>query len=147
VSGTLFEAMRRGLTNDRAMTAPDAADPRLLGRTYAIPFDTVWHAALTLADGGLRHWSVASADDEDGVIEAAVNGRIQRFHSAVTIRVSLDRDAQTRVDAVSAAIAGKADLGTNARRLDRFFRSLDRDLEKAHGRPISGTRLDPAPWK
>lgn len=147
MSETLFGAVRRGLTRNTAYTAPDSGDARLGGRTYAVPFDTVWEAAIALAGGGLRGWSVLGADDEEGVIEGAVHGRLQRFNSAVTIRISLDRDAQTRVDAVSATVSGKADLGTNARRLGRFFRSLDREVENASGRPIASARVDPAPWK
>jgi hypothetical protein len=147
VSEHLFGAVRRGLTKNTAYTAADSGDRRLRGRTYAIPFDTVWQAALGLVDGGLRGWSVLAADDKEGVIEGAIHGRIRRFNSAVTIRVSLDRDAQTRVDGLAAAVTGQADLGTNARRLARFFRSLDRAIESASGRPIGNALIEPASWK
>jgi hypothetical protein len=140
-------SLRRRLASDRAYTAPDAANPRLRGRTYAIPFEAVWQASLDLMKGGLRGWNVLEADDEEGVMEGAVQGWFQRFDSGVTVRISLDRDAQTRVDAVSATIAGRADMGTNARRLTRFFRALDQSLEQARGRPISSAQIEPAPWK
>jgi hypothetical protein len=146
VSRELFGSVRRGLTRNTAYTAPDAGDRRLRGRTYTIPFDTVWKAALELMAGGLSGWSVVAADDQEGVIEGEISGRPQRFHSAITVRVSLDRDAQTRVDGVAASVTGQADLGTNARRLGRFFRSLDRSLESAYGLPITSARVEPAPW-
>ena len=44
----------RGLTQNRAETSPTAEDRRLRGRTYAIPFETVWSAALALAGPGPR---------------------------------------------------------------------------------------------
>jgi hypothetical protein len=147
VSDNLFGAVRRGLTRNTAFTAADSRDRRLRGRTYAVPFDTVWRAALGLVDGGLRGWSVLGADDEEGVIEGAIHGRLRRFNSAVTIRISLDRDAQTRVDGLAASVTGQADLGTNARRLGRFFRSLDQSIESASGRPIGSALVEPASWK
>jgi hypothetical protein len=137
----------RALTGHRAYTAPDSGDARLRGRTYAVPFDTVWRAALGLVDGGLRGWSLTAADDEQGKIEGSVRGWFQRFHSDVVISISLDRDAQTRVDAVSESVTKQADVGTNARRLVRFFRSLDRAIEGSSNLPISSARVQPAPWK
>jgi uncharacterized protein (DUF1499 family) len=46
----------------------------------------------------------------------------------VEVRILLDADAQTRVDARSVSRVEKADLGANARRLVRFFDGLDRAL-------------------
>jgi hypothetical protein len=143
----LLEALRRGLTEDGASTEPGARDERLRGRTYAIPFDVVWRAAVALVDGGLRGWSLVGADDQDGYIEGMIRGRFRRFDSAVLIRIRLDRDAQTRVDAGSAIPGGRPDLGVGAHRLGRFFRALDHALEAEHGWSLSRARLEPAPWK
>jgi hypothetical protein len=135
----MFETIRTGLTRNRAVTAPDSDDARLTGRTYAIPFEAVWQASLRLADGGLRGWSVLDADDRDGLIRAAITGPIERLRSDVRVHISLDPDAQTRVDASADSPAVRGDLGVNARRLGRFFRRLDRHLDA--NRP--GARLDP----
>lgn len=130
----LLSSVRRGLSRNMAVTAPTADDPRLRGRTYAIPFEAVWQASLKLVDGGLRGWRLLEEDDREGVIRGVVRRRLERFESAVTLRVSLDQDAQTRVDALSASRVGRADLGVNARRLGRFFRALDEALDAERSR-------------
>ena len=127
-----------GLTRNVAFTAPAAEDERLRGRTYAIPFEDVWQASLQLMDGGLKRWELLEDDDREGIIRGLAHGRLARFTSAVTIRISLDRDAQTRVDALSASRVGRMDLGVNTRRLHRFFRSLDQAMVEARGRRTVG---------
>ena len=117
--------MLRGLTVSYAETAQAHRDVRLRGRTYAIPFEDVWNAAHALAAGGLPRWRIAAADDEEGVIRAEALTMVRRKCDDVVIRVSLDENAQTRVDARSAAREGRGDWGRNARRLNRFFRALD----------------------
>ena len=112
----------------RAGTRHDAADPGLRGRTYAIPFDRVWTAAIVLAGGKLRGWRIVFADDHNGVITAEYHSLLLRSAADVEIRIGLDEDAQTRVDATSASRRGGPDLGANARRLRRFLRALDRRL-------------------
>jgi uncharacterized protein (DUF1499 family) len=114
----------RAFTRTGAETSPESDDPRLLGRTYAVPFETVWQAALRLA-GGLPGWRIRSSDDLAGIINAEAKSRIRRRVSDVKIRISLDPNAQTRIDARSASREGRADLGANARRLHSFFRGLD----------------------
>lgn len=120
--------MWRALTTSVAATQSGHEDPRLQGRTYAIPFEDVWSAARMLASGGLRGWRLVSADDDEGVIEAAATTLLLRRTDDVVIRVLLDEDAQTRVDARSAARKGFGDGGRNARRLHRFFRALDQTV-------------------
>jgi hypothetical protein len=120
-------AVLRGLTRNRAETAEDAPDRRLRGRTYAIPFDQVWTAALLLARKR-RGWTVLRADDIEGAIQAEARTAL-RFTHDVQIRVGLDGDGQTRVDLVSASRVGHADLGKNARRIGWYLRALDRELE------------------
>ena len=137
----LSSALARGFTRSLAFTTPSAEDPRLRGRTYAIPFEDVWQECLRLVDGGLRGWELREADDEEGVIRGAVRGLTARFASTLTVRVTLDADAQTRVDALAAARSGRYDLGTNVRRLNKFFRALDQGLEESRGRAIEPVRL------
>jgi hypothetical protein len=138
----------RALSRNVAETAPDADDPRLRTRTYAIPFDDVWRAALAMADGGLRGWRVIAADDQDGSIVAEAVTPVFRFVDDVRIRIVLDDNAQTCVDLHSASRVGRADLGANARRIARFLGRLDARLQALPPRPLPGpgpsARSDPA---
>lgn len=109
------------------MTRPDHPDPRLRGRAYAVPFSTVWKAALETAERRPR-WTVTDSDPRAGEIVAESRTLLWRFVDDVRIRVSLDPDGDTRVDVESASRKGSADLGTNARRIARFLHALDRHL-------------------
>lgn len=124
----ILERIRRAMKGNREETRPDHADPRLRGRTYAIPYDRVWREALRLAVTR-RTWEIRRADDREGVIEAAARTPVFRFTDDVEIRIGLDENAQTRVDVRSASRRGSSDLGTNARRIARFFKHLDKRLE------------------
>ena len=112
-----------------AATSPGSPDPLLRGRTYAIPFEEVWRAATELADGGIPGWSLVRSDDAEGIIEAEVTARILPLLGDVEVRVSLDADAQTRVDVYSSSRAGKMDLGAHRRRIGRFLVRLDESLD------------------
>ena len=120
-------AIWRGLTHNRAFTDDDAPDPRLRAREYAVPFAAVWDAALRIA-GSTRGWTVTASDPRAGEIVAEATTRLWKFTDDVWIRMSLDEDGQTRVDLASASRKGSADLGTNARRIARFLRTLDARL-------------------
>jgi hypothetical protein len=122
---------RRGF----AATAPDSPDPELRGRVYAVPFEVVWQAALNLARGGLPRWSIESADDHEGIIEAYARGRFGAEHGII-IRIGLDADAQTTV-AVSVLCRTGRDLGRARRRLRRFLRALD-ELARTASRRTAG---------
>jgi hypothetical protein len=142
VSSGLVGGILRGLTQNVAYTSPSAEDPRLRGRTYAVPFEDVWQAATRLVGGGLKRWELLEADDQEGVIRGTAHGITERFTSGITVRITLDPDAQTRVDAMSASRTGRAGLGVNGRRLSRFFTRLDRAVSEARDRPIEVLRLD-----
>lgn len=117
-----------GLRRNHAATAQDHWDPRLRGRTYAVPFEQVWQTALALANGGLRRWNVIDSDDTEGVINAESRTFVWRFVDDVRIRISLDEDAQTRVDVESRSRKGRSDFGKNARRVAHYLRALDRKV-------------------
>ncbi|HWK89226.1 MAG TPA: DUF1499 domain-containing protein [Longimicrobium sp.] len=123
----------RALTRHRAETAPDAADPRLRGRAYPVPYAAVWDAVLHTA-ATRRGWTVLVADPRAGTVTAEARTRVWRFVDDVVLRVTLDGDGQTRVDATSASRRGGGDLGTNARRIARFLHALDRRLTR--GAPV-----------
>lgn len=136
----LTRRLHRAISANTAATAPDDPDPRLRGRTYPIPFDQVWQAALELTKGGLRGWRLLEADDYEGEIHAEAQSMMMRRVDDVRIHIYLDADAQTRVDMASKSRSGVADLGTNARRIARFFRMLDRNLQKKRTQPTAGRK-------
>lgn len=109
-----------------AETRPTAEDPRLSGRTYHIPFATVWDSILAMIKAR-RRWRLIYADEASGIIKAEAS-RLLRTVDDVRLRVSLDDNALTRVDMRSVSRTGRADLGVNTRRIGRFFRELDRKL-------------------
>lgn len=115
------------LTRNRAFTDPEADDPRLRGRSYGVPFARVWEAAHQIAQR-TRGWTIVSSDPRTGEIVAEARTRLWKFTDDVWVRLSLDEDGQTRVDMASASRKGSADLGTNARRIARFLRTLDARL-------------------
>jgi len=119
-------SLLRALTANRAWTDPESPDPRLRGRTYAVPFAAVWRAVLAEAEA--RRWTVLETDPAAGEVHAEARTRLWKFTDDVWVRLSLDEDAQTRLDMVSASRVGRADLGTNARRIARFLRGVDRRL-------------------
>ncbi len=112
----------------RAVTDASAADPGLRGRTLPIPFERVWQAALALLHSRSR-WTITHEDDVEGVIRAEVVTPL-RARDDFTLRVGLDADAQTRVDAISSSRRRRPDLGRNARRVRRFLRALDKALAR-----------------
>jgi hypothetical protein len=136
-------------TRNGAHTARDATDPRLRGRTYAIPFERVWTTALRLANGGTRGWTVVDADDQEGMIRVEARTRFLRSTYFVEVRISLDSDGQTRVDAGLAFHGPRADRHVaarrraNARRLAELFQRLDKALRtpprtrRGAGRPLA----------
>lgn len=130
----------RALTRNTAETDPRAPDPRLRGRTYAIPFEKVWRAALELADGGLPRWRVVASDDEEGTIHAESPTLVFRFVDDVHVHVRLDENGQTRVDLRSASRVGKGDLGRNPRTIGRFLDRLDQALDAGPGQILDATR-------
>ena len=119
-------------------TDPRATDERLVGRTYAIPFDRVWKAARALAEGGLRGWELVRGDDREGVMDARSFTFPRRRVDDVRITVRLDENAQTRVDLRCRRAAARSAPRRHARVIGRFFRSLDRRLNAG-----PGERLDP----
>ena len=119
----MSEAGRRGI----ARTAPASGDARLRGLTCAVPFEDVWQSARRLADGGIRGWSLEHADDQEGIIRAGTRSLRGAEHD-VEVRISLDANAQTRVDAVATARKPGTDFGAARRRVITFFTALDKRL-------------------
>ena len=125
--------LARALTKYRAETDPWSEDPRLIGRTYAIPFEEVWRACMKfVAERG--RWSLLQADDLAGFIRVRCTTLVFRFEDNLEIRVGLDENALTRVDVRAGSKRSRTDLGMNARRVGRFFKNLDGLLGAGHGK-------------
>lgn len=139
-----MKGILRGLTENQAATDPNAVDPRLRGRTYAIPFQDVWQAAITLCGGGLRGWSIGGADDRSGVIDVVTRTGIFGHEGDVRVEIGLDENAQTRVDVRAVSRAERGDLGRTRRAIDRFLRNLDRRLDARPDQILDPTR--PPAW-
>ena len=131
----------RPVTPRAAETDPHHADPRLRGRTYAIPFDAVWSAAVDLAGGVLRGWRIVEADDQDGVNLAEAVTLVFRWVDDVRVDVALDENAQTRVDVRATPRGGSIDLERKRRIIRRFLRKLDRRLGATAAQILDPTRV------
>ncbi len=128
-----------------AATDPRSSDPKLRGRTYAIPFEKVWTRALHLAGGGIPRWHVLRADDRPGVILAVSKSALRRHPSDVRITVGLDANGQTRVDLRARTRDGKGGLRRNVRCIDTFLRHLDLQLEARQGLILDDA--NPSHWR
>ncbi|MGD8866762.1 MAG: DUF1499 domain-containing protein [Gemmatimonadales bacterium] len=122
-----FRKIWKSLTENTAQTSEQAEDPRLRGRTYLVPFATVWDQITAIIESRSR-WRLVSADEGAGLIHAEAKTLVLRLVDDVRFKVKLDQNALTRVDMWSASRVGKGDLGVNARRIRRFYRRLDREL-------------------
>lgn len=131
----------KGLTENQAATDPRSEDVRLVGRTYAIPFDDVWRASVDLCSGGLRGWSILSSDDQRGIIEAVSKAPVIGLEDDVRVEIQLDHNAQTRVDLWSASQRNRANLGRNRRVIGKFLRRLDRSLGAKPGQILDPTNM------
>jgi hypothetical protein len=118
----------RALVGSDVRTDQGSPDPSLRGRTYAISFERVWAVALAVADGGLRGWKVVRSDDVRGLLEAEAQSSITKRISDVRIKVGLDSNGQTRVDAQASERKSAVELGGNRRRVKRFMAALDQQL-------------------
>ena len=137
------DRLKRALLSATARTSQNAVDPRLTGRTYAIPFSHVWNAALDLVRGELPRWHARWWDEEAGVIQALSRGRFSRRASDVVIRIRLDAQAQTRVDLRSASRSKRVgDLGGNTRIIGVFTYALDKKLAAPPAPPAPASERD-----
>lgn len=127
ITAMVFEKIWKALTGNTARTSENADDPRLRGRTYMVPFATVWDEIIKMIETHPR-WKLVRADEGSGRIHAEARTLVFRFVDDVRFKIRLDENALTRVDMWSSSRVGSWDLGTNARRIGQFTRRLDRRL-------------------
>ncbi len=118
-----------------AETNREDPDPRLRGRTYSIPFEDVWQAAITLVND-MKGCTVQRANDRDGIIIAQATRWLPRGIDDITVSVTLDEHAQTRVDMRSIARTDGWHWGANTRRVARFFEHLDARVAENYRRRL-----------
>ena len=133
----------KGLALQEVLTSVDSDDPGLAGRTYAIPFAAVWDAATALAGGRLRGWRIARADDKIGIVMADVKGPLLPMEANVSVYVTLDANAQTRVDMWARGLHRGWGFGVHQRRVRRFFDALDRALDAEPGQILDPRLFEP----
>jgi len=115
------------LIRNVAETSPNAEDPRLRTRLYALSRETVWNSVqqlATLQPG----WTVTKRDAAEGTLAAEARTRLLKLVDDVTIRVRPVDGQRVSVDVHSRSRLRKGDFGTNARRIVRFLEALDGTL-------------------
>lgn len=120
--------MSKAATEQATRDGLNSFDAELRGRTYAIPFSTIWQALVTLASGRLRGWTLVYQDEHLGVIEARVRNLVRPAPARAMISIALDANAQTCLDISVSAMDETVNGETNPRRLRRLIEALDRML-------------------
>ncbi len=119
--------------NNLVETNPWSDDPRLIGRTYAIPFEAVWRGCMKIVRQRSR-WRIIKSDDLVGFIRVRCVTLFLRKEDDLEILVGLDEHGLTRVDLRSMSRTDRRDLGVNVRRVGRFSRRLDKALGAGKGK-------------
>jgi uncharacterized protein (DUF1499 family) len=119
--------LRRNAPNSADHTGPALAAqqragyPDLAPARFAAPPAVVLERATQVArDLG---WAVVATAPAEGRLEATDRTRWFGFRDDVVVRVRAD-GAGSRVDVRSVSRVGRSDLGTNARRIERFLAAL-----------------------
>ncbi len=135
--------MPKAITNQAGRNSADPVFSELRGRTYAIPFSTIWDALVTLVSGRLRGWQMVYEDAHVGVIEARIRNRFRPVPGKAMISMALDANAQTCVDIVVEASNQTGDTETSARRLRHLIDALDRMLGVRPEQLLDAGAVDP----
>jgi len=109
----------------------ESAYPDIQPLVLSLPPDTVYDLVLALVDR--RGWQLWEASRDDLHIEATDETFWFGFKDDVVIHLTPLPDGRTRVDMRSTSRSGgsASDAGTNARRIRRFLRDLQRAAERS----------------
>jgi uncharacterized protein (DUF1499 family) len=130
--------LRRGAPNSAeyggaALAARQRAGyPDLGPARLAAPPDQVFARAMEVARA--LGWQIVAAVPAEGRLEATDRTRWFGFRDDVVVRVAAD-GAGSRVDVRSVSRVGRSDLGTNARRIQRFLAALRTAVAHEAGAP------------
>ena len=125
--------LAKTLPNNLVETNPWSDDPRLIGRTYVIPFEAVWRSCMKIVRQRSR-WRILKSDDLVGFIRVRCVTRFFGQEDDLEILVGLDEHGLTRVDLRSSSRTRRVNLGVNARRVGRFSKWLDKALGAGKGK-------------
>ncbi len=121
--------LRRDAANPAEYGGPDIAMLQRKGYPGIVPFrlrvppDRAFEQALTAARR--MGWEIVDAKPKDGRIEATDTTFWFGFKDDVVIRITPEPDG-SRIDIRSLSRVGKSDVGTNAKRIQAYFRELER---------------------
>jgi uncharacterized protein (DUF1499 family) len=100
--------------------------PLMLSEPPAAAFERALAAARSMG------WEIVAAVPADGRIEATATTRWFRFKDDIIIRIAA-QPAGSRIDVRSKSRLGRSDLGTNAKRIRAYFRTLGNARESQAG--------------
>lgn len=86
------------------------------------------------------HVHLVESDDYQGSIRGETKKRFAHPAANLRIRVLLDENAQTRVDARADSPGRRGDLGANARLIGRFFKALDAAISDSRERSAAESK-------
>lgn len=109
------------MTPERNAQLQREAYPDLVPRNYEASPDAMFARALAAVDA--MGWELVDANAQEGRIEATATTFWLRFKDDVVIRIRPQGNGAV-VDARSLSRVGGGDVGTNAKRLRRFFELL-----------------------
>jgi uncharacterized protein (DUF1499 family) len=120
--------LRKDAANPAEYGGPDIAAlqhkayPDIVPRLMKVPPDRAFEQALSAArDMG---WDIVDARSKDGRIEATDTTFWFGFKDDVVIRITPEPDG-SRVDVRSLSRVGRSDVGTNAKRIQAFFKKFE----------------------
>jgi hypothetical protein len=135
----VIDGLRADAPNPPEYPGEEAAEiqregyPDIITTYMAYDRSVVFHEALALIES--RGWSLAQADEEEGIIEATETLPWFGFKDDVVIRLQAER-GRTIFDMRSKSRVGGTDLGVNAKRITTFIEDLRMRLRQ---RPASQT--------
>jgi hypothetical protein len=100
----------------------------------------VWGAALHLVGGGLEGFALSAADEGRGVLQAHCAGALLKSPLDLRIKVGLDENGLTRVDAHAVPTGRAPTLGAGRRRIRAFMSALDANLGATPAQIIDPSR-------
>ncbi len=103
----------------------DRAYPEVKPAVLPLPPDKAFALALTAAKK--LDWQIVDANPNEGRIEASDRTFWFGFIDDIVVRVRAEAGG-SRVDVRSLSRVGKGDVGTNARRIERFMKILGKEL-------------------
>lgn len=102
---------------------PDIA-PLELDLTYDQTFDVALKAAKRM------RWIIVEENRTEGKIEAVGSSFWFGFKDDIAVRLTKIGINRTRVDVRSVSRVGRSDIGVNAARIRKYFKKIDKDLQK-----------------